>query len=82
MLSKLYELSQSTHYPKLVYNVKIACLRSRWIIWENSELQVGVVYEKRPRELVVEMHLGNKSRRELLKFTVKFEDQAEPIFNK
>lgn len=44
MLSKLYELSQNIGYPKFVYNVKIACMRNRWILWENADLQVGVIY--------------------------------------
>lgn len=73
MLSSLYEIVQRLGSPKFSRNIKMACLKSRWVLWENSELHIGVVYHRRNNELVAELHIGNKTSKELLQFTLQFE---------
>ena len=82
LLAQLYNAVQTLGCPKFNKSVKMACLKNRWVLWENSELQIGVVYSKRNNELTVELHIGNKRNKELLQFTLKFADDDKPFFDK
>lgn len=61
----VYEMVQKHGYPNLSYNVKLSCLKNRWILMETAEIQVGLIYDKSDDGIDLEIHIGNKLNKEL-----------------
>jgi len=75
-------MTQQLGCPKFSKSVKMACLKNRWVIWESGSLQIGIVYHRRSQGLMVELHIGNKTSKELLQFTLKFANDEKPFFDR
>ena len=43
-IEEMEKIHRESEYPRFLLNVKMACLKSEWALFVNSELQVNVSY--------------------------------------
>lgn len=67
-IKQIYEQNNKSEDPRYLVNLKMACLKTQWCLFSNSQIQVSVSYRDVPRVVV---RVGNKISKDLERFTLK-----------
>ena len=66
-MEEIHEQDKLSQDPKFLHNLKMACLRDDWVLFNDSLIQVHISYRI---EGMIKVNIGNKNSLDVKKFGV------------